>query len=322
VSVTKGGSAGAGHRGGGTPIVAATAPAWSCGRTADRHAGPDRIDSLSLTMVVSSSVGEDSVFARGRNRATHTLMAGLDVNEMLDYGCGQAKLAVAAAQELGLAVHACDVDASLIEELSRNGSGVDFFAVAEDRPRLPLADGRISVITCCDVIEHMPPALRSTALSEMRRVLADDGALILTVPHKGLLSVADPENAKFHFPRAHRLLYRLKGSEKYRLRYGGESFGNFSSGAERHLHFSRSELTRILADAGFEVQEVRYYTLIYPLARLALWLAEGLRGKIPGSERLLRLCWSLYNWDANVEPGRLACAIAVRARPMREHPAQ
>ena len=52
-------------------------------------------------MVVDSSVSEGSVFARGRNRATHTLMAGLDVKEMLDYGCGQAKLAVAAVEGRG-----------------------------------------------------------------------------------------------------------------------------------------------------------------------------------------------------------------------------
>ena len=154
--------------------------------------------------------------------------------------------------------------------------------MAEDGPRLPLADGGISLVTCCDVIEHMPPTLRSEVLSEMRRVLADDGALIVTVPHKGLLSIADPENAKFHFPRAHKLLYtRLKGSQKYELRYGGERFGNFSSGAERHQHFSRQELTQILRDAGFEVQEVHYYTLIYPVARMALWLTEGLRGEGP-----------------------------------------
>lgn len=270
-------------------------------------------------MMVGSSVGENSAFARGRNRAAHALMVGLDVKEMLDYGCGQARLAIAAAQELGLTVHAGDVDGALIEELSATGTAVHFFALAEDPPRLPLQDGQISLITCCDVIEHMPPALRSAALREMRRVLAHDGALIVTVPHKGLLLVADPENAKFHFPRAHRLLYKLlKGSEKYERRYGGERFGNFSTGAERHLHFSRGELSGILTDAGFEVREVRYYTLIYPIARVGLWIAEGLRGRMWGSERLLRLCWMVYNWDANVEPGRFACAIAVRAQPMAE----
>jgi ubiquinone/menaquinone biosynthesis C-methylase UbiE len=269
-------------------------------------------------MVVGVEVGRDSVFTHGRNRVTHALIAGLDVSEMLDYGCGHAKLAIAAAQELGLTVHACDVDATLIQELSRDGNEVDFFTLAEDRPQLPLADGQMSLITCCDVIEHMPPTLRHAALREMRRVLADDGALIVTVPHKGLLSVADPENAKFYFPRLHRLLYRLmKGSEKYQRRYGGERFGNFSAGAERHLHFSRRELAQILDDAGFEVEEVRYYTLIYPLARTLLWLAEGVRGRMLGSERLLKLCWALYNWDADVEPGPLACAIAIRARPRR-----
>lgn len=270
-------------------------------------------------MVVDSSVGANSVFARGRNRVAHALMVGLEPMEMLDYGCGDAKLAIAAAQELGLKVHACDVDATLIRELSGNGSGVDFFVLADDQPRLPLADAQISLITCCDVIEHMPPALRAAVLAEMRRVIADDGVLVVTVPHKGLLAAADPENVKFRFPRLHRRLYTMvKGMEKYELRYGGERFGNFSSGAQRHLHFSRRELTKILSDAGFEVEEVRYFTLIHPLARTLLWLAEGLRGRLWGSERLLALCWALYNWDANVEPGRLAYAIAVRARPRHQ----
>ena len=268
-------------------------------------------------MLVDAGERDAGAFAHGRNRITHRLLAGLNVKLLLDYGCGNAAFALAAAGELGLEVFACDVDADLIEQLStRDGTSVKFFAIKESEPTLPLADGQLSAVTCCDVIEHMPAPLRATALAEMRRVLADDGVLIVTTPHKGLFSALDPENAKFYFPRAHRYLYMLlKGRAKYERRYAGERFGNFSSGVERHVHFSASELSEIVTDAGFEVEEVRFYTLVYPLIRTLLWVAEGLSGRVWGAERLRTLCWSVYTWDADLEPGRLACSIALRARP-------
>jgi hypothetical protein len=149
----------------------------------------------------------------------------------------------------------------------------------------------------------------------MRRVLADDGALIVTTPHKGLLSAADPENAKYYFPRTHKLVFSLfKGRDKYRTRYGGQRFGNFSSGARRHVHFSTGELSDTLTAAGFRVEEVRYYTLIYPLIRTLLWLAEGLAGRVWGADRVRDLCWTVYTWDADLEPGKLASSIGIRAR--------
>ncbi len=269
-------------------------------------------------MLVDAEVRENSAFAHGRNRVTHSLLAGVEVTELLDYGCGQAKFALAAADELGLTVHACDTDSHLVAELTRNyGANVDFFAISESEPVLPLADGQLSAVTCCDVLEHMPPSLRRTALLEMRRVLADDGVLIVTTPHKGLFSALDPENAKFYFPRVHRYVFALtKGRERYQSRYGGERFGNFSAGAERHVHFSARELSRILSDTGFRVEQIRYFTLIYPVIRTLLWVAEGLalRG-LPGAVALRERCWAVYRWDADLEPGPLACGIAIRARP-------
>jgi hypothetical protein len=162
----------------------------------------------------------------------------------------------------------------------------------------------------------MTPAARLAALSEMRRVLSDDGAIVITTPHKGLLSPLDPENAKYHFPRAHRLVYKLvKGARKYEMRYGGERFGNFSAGTRRHAHFSTRELSTVLAQAGFEVEEARYFTLIYPIVRVALWLAESLAPHMRGLDRVSDLLWKLYRWDADLEPGRLAFCVGIRARP-------
>ncbi len=259
---------------------------------------------------------ENGTFAHGRNRVTRDLLGGLRGGAVLDYGCGNARFAVAMASELGLDVYACDIDSKLIEELKQShGPEVEFFAIPDSEPRLPIADRALLAVTCCDVLEHMPPDLRVAALLEMRRVLADDGALIVTTPHKGLLSFADPENFKFHFPKLHRYLFTFfKGRQKYMERYGGgERYGNFSAGAERHVHFSTAELSQILETTGFRVERVRYFTLIYPFIRMVLWMTESLAKRVAALEPLSTLCWHVYRWDSDVEPGKLACSIAIRA---------
>jgi ubiquinone/menaquinone biosynthesis C-methylase UbiE len=238
------------------------------------------------------------------------------VTQLLDYGCGHAGFAVAAATELGLKVHGCDINADLIDDLrGRYGPSINFFTVSDSEPRLPLEDGQVSTVTCCDALEHMPAALRVTALREMRRVLADDGVLVVTTPHKGLLSAADPQNVKYHFPRIHRFVYTaFKGRDKYERRYGGQRFGGFSSGARRHAHFSARQLSEMLREAGFTVEQIRYYTLLYPLVKTVLWFAESAAGRVYGARRLRALCWRVYLWDADLEPGRLSSSIGIRAR--------
>ncbi len=256
---------------------------------------------------------------RGRNGATYALLAGHEVPALLDYGCGDARLALAIAEEFEIEVHACDVDAAKIERLAReHGDEVDFFAVPDGRPQLPLADDSVSAITCCDVFEHMPASLRREVLAEMRRVLRPDGILVLTTPHKGLFGFLDPENFKYHFPRLHETVYSLaRGRDKYRRTYGDAAhFGNYSGGHTRHVHFNRAELAALVAEAGFEVDEVRYFSLFQPLIRGVLWTAEGLAGRLPGAERLRSACWKLYWWDSGLEPGRLGYAIGIRARPV------
>lgn len=170
-------------------------------------------------------------------------------------------------------------------------------------------------MTCCDVFEHMPAPLRAAALGEMRRVLADGGRLVVTTPHQGLLSLLDPENVRHYFPRVHKLVFSLvKGREKYRLRYGGQRFGNFSPGATQHVHFSERELSDELTAAGFQVEEVRYFTLVYPLVKTVLWFAESLAGRVWGADRVRALCWRIYTWDSDFEAGKLAGCIGIRAR--------
>jgi SAM-dependent methyltransferase len=253
---------------------------------------------------------------RGRTGFAYRLLAGQKVTELLDYGCGKGGFARDVAKTYGVPVHACDVAPELIDELERrHGDTVHFFAVSE-QPELPFADGTISTVTCCDVIEHIPAGSRPDVLRELHRVLRDDGRLVVTVPSKGPLGWLDPENFKFRFPRLHRAIYvRLRGRAEYERNYGGDGrFGNFSAGASRHEHFSHAELAHLLGGAGFLIEEVRYARVIYPFIRIALWAAENLRGRVWGASRLTAWLWRAYSWDAGLEPKRWGCFIGIRAR--------
>jgi ubiquinone/menaquinone biosynthesis C-methylase UbiE len=243
-------------------------------------------------------------------------------SSLLDYGCGDGNFATNVAGSLGIAVDACDINPTLIAK-AEGRPGVRAHLISAEAPCLPIDNGQLDAVTCCDVIEHMGDDVRRMALAEMHRVLTDGGVLVVSTPHKGLLSFADPENVKFHVPRLHRAIYRaFKGREIYERRYGA-NYGNYSGGGvQRHRHFSAGELTQILGEAGFQVETVRYFTLLYPIARIALWTAEGVRHRLASSSRLLdricnrlvRMCWRVYRWDSDLECGRASDSIAVRAR--------
>lgn len=252
----------------------------------------------------------------GRSRAALELLG--KPSDLLDYGCGSARFASTIAQQLGIPVHVCDISQEAIDK-AQSTPGLQASLISEDAPRLPLQSGQLAAVSSCDVMEHMDEAARRAALAEIYRVLADDGVLVVTTPHKGLFSFADPENFKFHAPRLHRLAFRaLKGREPYARRYiDAHLGGNYSGDAQRHQHFSARDLDVMLKDAGFQIEAVRYFGLIGPFAHIALWLAEAVRRRTALAQPLVRLCWAIYIRDSDFECGRAASSIAVRARKVR-----
>lgn len=97
---------------------------------------------------------------------------------VLDAGCGEG---YGAALLAGSAAHviACDYDAASVRH-ARATYGVD--AVRTNLTPLPFASGSVGVLANCQVIEHLWD--QEGFLTEARRVLRDDGTLMLTTPNR------------------------------------------------------------------------------------------------------------------------------------------
>ena len=142
----------------------------------------------------------------------------------LDLGCGDGaftgELSAAAARAVGVDV----AEAAL--ERARAGHPDLKFRLAPIEGPLPFDDNSFDLVWASEVIEHVGDTARW--LSEVRRVLAPGGRLLLTTPAHGRL----------------RLL--LGGVERYSPPLGD------------HLHlYTRDSLRRLLAEFGFGQIQVR-----------------------------------------------------------------
>lgn len=142
----------------------------------------------------------------------------------LDLGCGTGEFTAALARGGAVAVGA-DVAEAALERARSGHPGLDFRLVPIDGP-LPFDDNAFDLVWASEVIEHVTDTARW--LSEVRRVLAPGGRLLLTTPSHGRLRVA------------------LGGIERY-----SEPLGD-------HLHlYTKRSLRALLHEFGFAAVEVR-----------------------------------------------------------------
>jgi SAM-dependent methyltransferase len=157
-------------------------------------------------------------------RRSFLLSEALPGERVLDLGCGSgaftAALADAGARPVGVEI----ADAALRRARSDHPS-LDFRLAPIDGP-LPLEDSSVELAWVSEVIEHIADTARS--LSEIRRVLAPRGRLLLTTPNHPRLAIA------------------VHGIERY-----SEPLGD-----HLHLYTTRS-LGRVLRELGFVQVTVR-----------------------------------------------------------------
>ena len=175
--------------------------------------------------------------------------------ELLDVGAAYS-FAIRAARELGWEASGIEVSQAAVQASQAGGENRIAVASAD---AIPFRDGRFQVVTLWDVIEHLTDP--NAALSEIARVLAPGGRLILTT--------GDVESALARLSGARWHLYTLP----------------------EHLYFfSRRSLQILLERNGFEIDqmttEASFYTLGYLVERLrkSLLGTKGAgSGKWPGS---------------------------------------
>jgi SAM-dependent methyltransferase len=142
----------------------------------------------------------------------------------LDLGCGDgtftAELARAGADAIGV-----DVAQAAVRRAAARYRSLAFRLIEIEGP-LPFEDGSFDLVWCSEVIEHIADTARW--LSEVRRVLAPGGRLLLTTPNHGRMRLA------------------LGGIERF-----SEPLGD-------HLHlYSRRSLESLLNEFGFAGVHVR-----------------------------------------------------------------
>src|SRR5262249_26885354 len=110
----------------------------------------------------------------------------------LDYGCGDGSLLRRVVERC----HECwrlDVDGDRMKQASKL-PGVRVRPLATDGG-VPFPDATFHNVAITEVIEHVADERR--VLAELSRVLKPGGRLLLTTPHRGLLTFFDPANIKF-----------------------------------------------------------------------------------------------------------------------------
>jgi SAM-dependent methyltransferase len=193
-----------------------------------------------------------------------------------------------------------DIDREILDRARASYPESEFLEL--DGAALPFPDEEFDAVVLSEVIEHVGDDKKASTMSEAMRVLRIGGRLILTAPHSGIFSFADPLDVKRRYP----ILYRAYQRRTKRQPLTPAEIG--------HKHVTLAELHRLLrGDAELEL--VEYSGPAAPIGDFLLALCLVLP-RIPSA-----IVWRVggfQSWAAGLPaPRLLASDIRLRARKTR-----
>jgi SAM-dependent methyltransferase len=194
----------------------------------------------------------------------------------LDLGCGDGGFLAALHATTPLDCSGADPHSGYLASARHRCPDLAFHLIPVNGG-LGLSDSQFDSVSVLDVLEHVPDEGR--LLTEIHRVLARGGLLVLTAPRRHVFSFLDPDNAKFRFPRLHRAVYAARfGGDVYRERFADLSNGlrgDMSVGKDCHTNYRTSDLLLLLRQHGFEPVRVEGANLFWRWFQVPGLLAGG-----------------------------------------------
>lgn len=232
----------------------------------------------------------------------------------LDFGCGDGRFLKSLRHKGIKCLVGVDVGREAIKRAHRGSGGLEIIHLTQTTP-LPFPDRLFSSITLTDVLEHV--AEQQALLSELHRVLQDDGTLIVTVPARHVFSLLDMGNLKFRFPRLHRWYYcRTHSSAEYERRYVANPdglIGDVSAVKRWHEHFSARRLAELLDESGFDAITFDGAGFFTRVLKMADWLV-GRQGALHAG------ITTSMAWDArHFQSANIFCAARKSVASCRKH---
>jgi ubiquinone/menaquinone biosynthesis C-methylase UbiE len=177
-----------------------------------------------------------------REKTLSLIPQTVDKTEILDVGCGPG-IMVKSLLSRGYNVTCVDPAPKMIELVKRDfGSNPDVRAEVGNVYELNFPDNSFEFITAMGLIEYLED--QAKAFTELRRVLKNNGNLIITFPNK-----TSPWRVYNRI-----ILKLLKPIIKYYKRITGQKVSDL-----KHREYTLREAENLLKENGFEIETTIYY---------------------------------------------------------------
>jgi SAM-dependent methyltransferase len=190
---------------------------------------------------------------------------------LLDYGCGDGTF-LALVRDLFPRATGAEIDGVLVDDARRRfGADGLSFIHTDEVPSLP--DGGFGVVTCMEVLEHCTPEAAERVIGEMRRLVAANGVVIVSVPVETgpalLVKQAARAAAGLRGVSGYQDRERYTAGELARMVFAGARTAiprpvyetRFASGAPNRYHGHKGFNWRMLAarlERSFRLDDVRF----------------------------------------------------------------